>query len=96
LAAAGLASWVLSKNGEEEAAAATSELADELDAALTSGVTDGQARVSREKVERAASLWERAATLLEAWSAAVGGDPASDREAARLRTRVASLRKALG
>lgn len=95
LGAAGLAAWVLGKHGDDEAAAATGELQDELDAALRSGVTV-QARVPRETVARAASLWERAAALLEAWSAEVGGDPQADREAARLRTRVASLRKALG
>ncbi|MBM6404517.1 hypothetical protein JQN72_09725 [Phycicoccus sp. CSK15P-2] len=95
LTAAGLAAWVLSANGEEEAAGATVELQDELDEALRAGIT-GPARVSRETAERAVSLWERAAGLLEAWSATAGGDPHADREAARLRTRVASLRRALG
>ena len=94
LTAAGLAAWVLSKNHHEEKAAATMELQDELDAALRSGNV-GAARVSRDTVERAASLWETAATLLEAWADSVGGDREAGREAARLRVRVASLRQAL-
>lgn len=94
LTAAGLAAWVFSKNQHEEEAAATSELQDALDAALRSGNV-GAARVSRETVERAASLWETAATLLEAWAESVGGDREAGREAARLRIRVTSLRRAL-
>ena len=95
LTAAGLAAWVLSHNHLESEAAATRELQDALDTALCSGEVSA-VRVPRATVERAASLWETAATLLETWSASVGGDPAADREAARLRTRVRSLRQVLG
>jgi hypothetical protein len=94
LTAAGLAAWVLAKNHHEEEAAATRELQDVLVAALGSGEVSA-VRVSRETVERAATLWETAATLLETWSASGGEDPAAAQEAARLRTRVISLRKAL-
>lgn len=94
LTAAGLAAWVLSKNHRVEEAAATGELQDALDAALRSG-TVGAARVSRETVERAASLWETAATLLETWSESAVGKEAAGREAARLRLRITSLRQAL-
>ncbi len=94
LTAAGLAAWVLSRNHDEARAAATRELQDALDAALRSGET-GPVRVSRAVVDRAAVLWEDAAVLLESWSRAVDGDPESDRQAARLRARVGSLRRAL-
>jgi hypothetical protein len=94
LTAAGLAAWVLLKNGHEEQAAATRELQDELEAALRSG-EGGAVRVPRVMVERAALLWDTAATLLESWSGSVGGDPDAGREAHRLRARVASLRGAL-
>ena len=67
---------------------------DGLDAALRSG-SAGEVRVPRATVERAASLWESAATLLDSWSEAVGDDDEADRQAARLRARVRSLRQAL-
>jgi len=94
LTAAGLAGWVLSKNHLGQEAAATRELQDALDAALRSGST-GEVRSPRVTVERAASLWESAGTLLDSWSGSVGGDVEADRQAARLRARVRSLRKAL-
>ena len=94
LTAAGLAAWVLSKNHREEEAAATRELQDALDTALGSGEVSA-VRVSRETVERATSLWETAAILLETWPASVGDEPAAGLEAARLRTRANSLRNAL-
>ena len=94
LTAAGLAGWVLSKNHLGQEADATRELQDALDAALRSGST-GEVRVPRVTVERAASLWESAATLLDSWSESVGDDVEADRQAARLRARVRSLRKAL-
>lgn len=94
LTAAGLAAWVLSKNDRVAEAAATGELQDALDAALRSG-TVGTTRVSRATVERAALLWETAATLLETWSESSGGDHQADKEAARLRVRINSLRQAL-
>ncbi len=94
LTAAGLAAWVLWKSGREDEAAATRELQDELDAALRSGAV-GPVRLPRATVERAESLWESAAELLEAWSDSAGGDRDAGREASRLRTRIASLRRAL-
>ena len=94
LTAAGLAAWVHSRNGHEEEAAATGDLQEELHAALHSGEV-GAVRVSRDTVRRAASLWEAAAELLEAWDDSIGGDAEAGRQAARLRVRVASLRRAL-
>lgn len=93
LTAVGLAAWVLSKNCHEEEAAATREPQDVLDTALGSG--EVMAAAFQGRPWSAVSLWETAAILLKAESASVGGDPAAAREAARLRTRVIGLRKAL-
>lgn len=94
LTAAGLAAWVLSKNDRDQEAAATRELQDALDDALRSGEA-GAVRVPRATVERAVSLWETAAGLLESWSDSVGDDVEAGPEAARLRVRITSLRRAL-
>lgn len=94
LSAAGLAAWVFSKNDLENEAFETRELQDSLDAALRGGDV-GAIRVSRETVERAASLWEIAATRLENWSESVGGDQDAAGQAMRLRARVTSLRMVL-
>jgi hypothetical protein len=92
LTAAGLAGWVLAKNQLGQEADETRELQDALDAALRSGST-GEVRVPRATVEHAASLWESAATLLDSWSKSVGNDDEADRQAARLRARIRSLRQ---
>jgi hypothetical protein len=94
LTAAGLAGWVLSKNDHGHEADETRELQDALEAALRFGNV-GAVRVRRLTVERAASLWEAAATLLESWSESVGDYAEADRQAARPRARVRSLRQAL-
>ena len=85
---------MLAKNHLGQEADETRELQDALDAALRSG-SAGEVRVPRATVERAALFWESAATLLDSWSESVGDDDEADRQAARLRARVRSLRKAL-
>ena len=71
LTAAGLTGWVLAKNHLGQEAAETRELQDALEAARRFG-SAAAVRVPRATVERAASLWESAATLLDSWSKSVG------------------------
>jgi hypothetical protein len=85
---------VLAKNGREEAAAATRELQDALDAGLQSGSASSM-ELPRDIVVRAVVLWQEAATLLEGWCASDDGDAAAASEASRLRIRISSLQEAL-